>query len=140
MARMGIAIPEGTPFQCRIPVRITDINYGGHLGNDSYLSILHDVRVRWLNALGYSELDIEGVGMVMNEALLQYKSEVFYPDTLLCSLFVDNVTRVGFDLVYVLESEQRGKRALIAKTGQVFYDYHKKKVARTPALFRERFA
>ena len=63
MPRIKIALPDKYIFQTEIPVRITDINYRGHLGNDSLLSIFHEARIRLLKHLGYSESDIDGVGM-----------------------------------------------------------------------------
>ncbi len=138
--RLEIPVPETEPFITRIPVRIGDMNYGGHLGNDRYLSVIHEARVQWLNHFGYTELDIEGVGLVMNEAALQYKAEVFYPDTLICHIYCDEIGRAGFRLAYTLISEASGTIAVLAQTGQVFYDYKNKKIARTPALFRRRVA
>jgi len=46
MARIKIEIPDKFIYKTEIPIRITDINYGGHLGNDSLLSIIHEARVR----------------------------------------------------------------------------------------------
>ena len=64
MARIKINIPPGFITTLSIPVRITDLNYGNHLGNDSLVSILHEARVQWLKLNGYTELDIEGTGQL----------------------------------------------------------------------------
>ncbi len=56
MSRIKIEMPEKFIYKTEIPVRITDINYGGHLGNDSLLSIIHEARVRFLKHLEYSEV------------------------------------------------------------------------------------
>ena len=60
MPRIKIELPEIFIFKTEISIRITDINYGGHLGNDSLLSIIHEARVRFLKHLDYSESDVEG--------------------------------------------------------------------------------
>jgi hypothetical protein len=39
MARVKIDLPDKFIFKTEIPIRINDINYGGHLGNDAVLSI-----------------------------------------------------------------------------------------------------
>ncbi len=83
MARIKIELPEKFLFRTEIPVRITDINYGGHLGNDSLLSIIHEARLRFLNHLGYSESNVEEVGIIMIDSAIQYKSEGFYGDELI---------------------------------------------------------
>ena len=48
MARIKLTLPENFNFSTNIEVRITDINYGGHLGNDSVLEIIHEARIRML--------------------------------------------------------------------------------------------
>ena len=53
MPRIKLELPEKLVFSTEIPVRITDINYGGHLGNDSILSIVQEARVRFLNEYKY---------------------------------------------------------------------------------------
>jgi len=35
MARIKILLPEHFSFSCSIPIRITDLNYGNHVGNDT---------------------------------------------------------------------------------------------------------
>ncbi len=44
-------------FSATLEVRISDINYGNHLGHDSLVSLLHEARVRFLRHLGYTELN-----------------------------------------------------------------------------------
>ena len=77
MPRIKIELPEKFIYKTEIPIRITDINYGGHLGNDSLLSLIHEARVRLLHHLGYSESNVEGAGIMMIDAGIQYKSEGF---------------------------------------------------------------
>ena len=48
MARIKLDLPERFPFSTELRVRITDVNYGGHMGNDSLLGLLHEARVRFL--------------------------------------------------------------------------------------------
>jgi acyl-CoA thioester hydrolase len=45
MPRVKIELPESWTFRTDIPIRITDINYGNHMGNDSFLGILHEARM-----------------------------------------------------------------------------------------------
>jgi len=140
MARLKIEHPQKVDYSCLLDVRITDMNYGGHVGNDRFLSYLHEARVNWLSSLGYSELDIEGVGLVMNEAMLQYKNQLFFPDRIRCDVTVTGISRMGFELVYHIWSESQQKTILLGQTGQVFYDYRQKKLASTPQAFRKRYA
>ena len=59
MARIKIDLPEKIISVVNIPLRITDINYGNHLGNDALVGIIHEARVLWLHQMGYTEFDIE---------------------------------------------------------------------------------
>ncbi len=75
MARIKIDMPERYTFSTEIPIRISDINYGGHLSNDAVLSMIHEARIRFLNHYHYSELDVEGLGIIMTDSAVIYKSD-----------------------------------------------------------------
>jgi len=138
MPRIKIAIPERFIYKTEIPIRITDINYGGHLGNDSLLSIIHEARVRFLNHLGYSESNVEGNGIIMIDAGIQYKSEGFYGDELLIEIAVNDFTGIGCDIVYRLTNKNSGKEIALAKTGIVFFNYENKKIVQVPIKFKSK--
>ncbi|MCG6914478.1 thioesterase family protein [bacterium BMS3Abin03] len=137
MARVKIDIPEKFQFRTEIPIRISDINYGGHLGNDSVLSICQEARIQLLNQFGFSELDIDGSGIIMVDATVQYKSEGFYGDVLLVEVTITDVTKIGCDFVYRISNKKNQNEVAIVKTGIVFFDYEKKKVVSVPSRFAE---
>jgi acyl-CoA thioesterase FadM len=134
MARIKIQLPDHFNFSCSIPIRITDMNYGGHAGNDTILSIVHEARMQFLQSLGYTEMQFEGVGMIMADAAIEFKSELFYGDIVIASVAAGEVSKIGFELVYRLEKETNGKKILvaIAKTGMICYNYEKKKIVSVP--------
>jgi acyl-CoA thioesterase FadM len=134
MPRIKITLPEHFSFTTEIPVRITDLNYGGHVGNDSILSLLHELRVRFLRHHGYRELDMAGVGLIMADVTIEFKAELFYGDTLRGSIAATEFSRVGFDLYYKLEKPVDDKWIPVsfARTGMVCYDYAQKKIAPVP--------
>lgn len=136
MARIQVNFPEKHIYSTAVQVRITDINYGGHLGNDSLLSILHEARIRFLNHLGYSEINIENSGIIMADVAIQYKTEAFYGEKLQIDIAVGDFTRVSFDIYYRVSNSER--EIATAKTGIVFYNYAKKKVASVPENFRKK--
>lgn len=137
MARVKITIPEKWLFDCTIPVRIADINYGQHLGNDALVSMLHEARVQWLQALNYSELNIEGTGLIMADLAVMYKNESFYGDLLLFKLYMGETSAVSFELVYEVMNLQQ-KQIAIAKTGMVCFNYTLKKVSALPIPFLQK--
>ena len=138
MARIRIEIPDEFIFKTEIPIRITDINYGGHLGNDSLLSIIHEARVRFLKHLGYSESDVEGNGIIMIDAAVQYKSEGFHGDELIVEVAVNDFTGIGCDFIYRVTNNKTSKEIALVKTGIVFFNYENKKVVSIPEKFKLR--
>ena len=120
-------------------MKIADVNAGGHLGNDSLLSLIHEARVRFLKKLGYSEMDVEGFGILMVDSVIVYKSEVFHGEVLRLEVTVDDITRCGCDFLYKITRKETGKKAAEAKTGIVFFDYTKKKVVEVPEKFKSIF-
>jgi acyl-CoA thioesterase FadM len=72
MERIKLNLPENFNFSTIIPIRISDVNYGGHVGNDSFLSLLHEARLRFLHQFGYSEMSVEGVGLIMSDVGIEY--------------------------------------------------------------------
>lgn len=140
MARTTIDLPSTFSFTTSIPVRITDLNYGGHVGNDSILTLMHEGRIQFLAHHGFSEQDFAGTGMIMGDVSIVFKGELFYGDMLQISINVSDLARVSFDLVYKLEKEAGGKIVPVAfaKTGMVCFDYERKKVVSIPEEARNK--
>lgn len=135
MARLSIHLPEVFPFATDIQVRIGDINYGNHLGNDALLSLVHEARVRFLQSLGFSELDIDGSGLMLTDAAIVYKSQAFYGDLLTIFMAVGDFNKYGCDFFYKVVQKISGKEIAHAKTGAVFFDYTRQKMVAVPAAF-----
>jgi YbgC/YbaW family acyl-CoA thioester hydrolase len=140
MARIKLHLPENFSFSTEIPVRITDINYGGHVGNDAVLSLLHEARMQYLKHVGYTEMNFAGVGLLMTDAAIEFKGEAFYGDVLKAFVAVTEFSRVGFELYYKLVKKDDDGDAVVvlAKTGMVCFDYQKRKVASVPQAAIER--
>lgn len=134
MARIKLDIPESFIANFTIPIRIADINYGNHVGNDAFVSIIHEARMQWLQLHGYTELKIETIGLIMSDLAFEFKAESFYGDMIEVKMAIKDITRVSFDLYYQLSTKRNDTLVLlaIAKTGMVCYDYSAKKVASIP--------
>lgn len=134
MARIKIELPEQFHFSCEIPVRITDINYGGHAGNDAILSIIHEARMKFFNHFGYSEMQLGGAGIILSDVGIEFKSELFYGDVLVVYVTATEFGKVNFDVFYKLEKKSHAGNILVAlaKTGIVCYNYEKKKIVPIP--------
>ena len=135
MPRVKIDLPEKFfDIAIRIPVRITDINYGDHVGNDSVVSIIHEARMQFLQHHGFTELNIEGIGLIMSDLVAEFKNESFYKDVIEVKLGTGDISKVSFELIYTLSTTRDVTQIIIAnaKTTMVCYDYEVKKVASIP--------
>src|SRR5574337_596369 len=136
MARIKIELPEHFSFSTKIPIRITDLNYGGHVGNDTILSLIHEARVQFLKSFGYEELNIEGVSLIMSDAGIEFKAELFYGDMVTAFVTATNFSRVGFDLFYKLIRNET--IVATAKTAMICYNYDTRKVVSVPPGVKEK--
>ena len=124
MARVRITLPKTFLFSTTIPIRVTDLNYGGHLGNDAVLGIVHEARMRFLNHLGYqNEMSIEGLGLIMADAAIRFMGEGFYGMELTCSIAAEEISERSFDLIYSIQNKKDQQMIASVKTGMVCYDY-----------------
>ena len=131
MGRVKIKYPtDKSLFIALIPVRIGDINYGGHVGNDAVLSIIHEARMQFLAKSGYDELHAGGNSLIMADVMIAYKGEAFYGDILSVTLFADEITDRSFDILYRITTQRNGdtKEIAHAKTGMVCFDYDHRKI------------
>jgi len=132
MPRVKVSLPESFGFAVEIPVRITDLNYGAHLGNDALLSILHEARVQFLASLGTAEFDpASQLGFIMVDVAIEYKAEAFHGDVLHLALAANDPNKYGFDIVYHVKN-QAGKEIARAKTGMLCFDYNTRKLRALP--------
>jgi acyl-CoA thioester hydrolase len=139
MNRVMLELPEQLQFSTDIAVRISDINYGGHLGHDAIISLMHEARVRFLRHHDFSESAIDGVGLIMTDLIVQYKAEVFYGDILTIEVDVQAFNKYGCDFVYRVVNRERGTEVARAKTGIVFFDYAKRRIVGIPQSFQTAF-
>ncbi|MCK6373300.1 MAG: thioesterase family protein [Zoogloea sp.] len=124
MARIKIELPARFAFSTEVPIHIGLINYGHHLDNAALLSLVSEARVRFFKSLGYTELDVDGVGIVVADAAVQYKSEAFHGEVLVFEMTPDDFNKYGCDLVW-----RATDKAII------FFDYQQRKAAPVPAGF-----
>lgn len=135
MGRIKLEMPSVFPFRTELTVRITDINYGGHLGNADVLSLMHEARVRFLKSFGYSELDVEGCGTIMLDSAVVYKSQAFAGDVLQIEVAADGFDRLGCDIFYRMTRKADGAEIALAKTGVAVFDYANQKRVSPPEAF-----
>jgi acyl-CoA thioester hydrolase len=140
MARIEIQLPENFAFATELPLYIGHINYGGHLDNALLLALVSEARVRFFKSLGYGELDVEGAGIVVADAAVQYRSEAFHGETMVVGMAARDFNKYGCDLVWRMRDQASGREVARGKTGIVFFDYAVRRVTTVPEKFRQRLA
>jgi YbgC/YbaW family acyl-CoA thioester hydrolase len=126
----------GFPFEIPYTVRVADINYGGHVANSAVLNFFQDARISFLRELGdFSETDIgDGAGIILPEAHVRYRAEMFLHDRLQIGVRVKEVRRSAFELEYRIERD--GEVTAEGTTALVAFDYGGRKTRRLPEEFR----
>lgn len=140
MARIELNLPETFAFSTDVRVRISDINYGNHLGNDALLSLVHEARLQFLQSRGFSEVDIDGCGLILTDAVIVYKSQGFYGDLLTIFAAMGDFNKYGCDFFFKVVQKNGGKEVARAKTGIVFFDYNRQKMVPVPVAFFKAYA
>jgi len=128
------------PFLFSYSVRVADINYGGHVANSAVLNIFQDARIAFFANLGpFCELDLgEGCGIIVPEAHVYFRSEMFLQDRLQVGVRCTGLKRSSFTLGYRIERD--GLLTAEGQTPIVCYDYQSRKPRRIPELFRRSLA
>ncbi len=120
------------PFSTEIKVRITDLNYGGHLGNDSLLSMVHEARVAFLSSFGFSEKDCGGVSLIIADTAVVYQSEAFAGDVLRFEIAAGEQTRCGFRLFFRITRPKDNTPIALVENGMVCFDYQTRSTISLP--------
>ena len=139
MARILIDLPERFAFSTDIQIYINHINYGNHLDNSALLALVSEARVRFFKSMGYSELDVEGLGIIVADAAIQYKSEAFHGEVLVFQMTANDFNKYGCDLIWQITDQASGREVARGKHGIMFFDYSVRKPALVPTAFVARF-
>ena len=84
------------------------------------------------------ELDVEGVGIIVSDAAVQYKSEASHGEVLVFAIAFSDFNKYGCDIVWRAADKASGREVARGKTGIVFFDYSRKRMAPVPPPFRNR--
>lgn len=137
MARAIIHLPDKFIFSTKIQVRIGDINYGQHLGNDALLAIVHESRLQFLQHNGFSEKNVDRCGIIMVDAVIIYKSQAYYGDILKIEIAANDLGKRTCDLIYKITNITSGREVARVKTCIAFFDYHKGMTVAVPEKFKK---
>lgn len=132
MPRVQLKTLKQYDYLTALDVRVSDVNYGGHVGNDQMIALLHQARLNYLKFMNWSELDCAGVSLIMSDLAIQYKAESYLGDTLNIEMAMGEPQKLGFRIFYRITHADNQKLIALAETGMVCFDYQTKKPQRVP--------
>ena len=132
MPRIVLKPLNNYAFSTELTVRVTDMNYGAHLGNDRMLTLIHEARVAFLASHGFSEMDCGGVSLTMSDAAVNYLGQAFAGDVLRFDVSAGQPSRCGFRLFYKVTRPEDNHAIAVVETGMVCLDYKSRKLQKLP--------
>ncbi|HAR96856.1 MAG TPA: hypothetical protein DCR97_12985 [Deltaproteobacteria bacterium] len=132
MPRTKIEEQPTYEFSCTVTLQPRDINYGGHLGNDSVVSLIGTARASMLHALGLSEGNLgDGqTGYIMGDLSVNFKAEGFLFDELRVDTHVGEMSRTGFRIFHRIRKDET--LIALAETGMVAFNYVTRRIVPVP--------
>lgn len=120
-------------FTIPLKVRVSDLNYGAHVGYQNYFSYFQEARIAYLDQFTFSELDIGGCGMIVAEATCKYKQALYLNDDITVACAISDLKSKMFVMDYQIWID----KALCAEglTKNLGYDYNTQSVCRLPDRF-----
>ena len=137
MPRVKLQLQRSYEFHYEVTLQVRDINYGGHLGNDALVGLLHEARINLLHNLGLSEMNLgDGqTGIIMADLVVNFLEEGFMLDRLDIDSHIGEMTQRSFRVFHRIT---KGDKILaLAETGLVSFNYAERKIARIPKSFRQ---
>lgn len=113
-------------FNEQFKISIRDIDYGVHLSHIAILGYLWETRVRYLESIGCSENNVDGLGSVLVVVNLtcDYKQESFYGDII--NVQIESYKESELKLLFKYVVSKDNKIIATAKITTVFIDKNHK--------------
>lgn len=140
MKELRLAVGDGDLFiyDTVLPVTVSHLNYGNHLGHDALLSLLQEARMQLLAQEGMSEIALsDQVGYLVNQVCVDYRAQAHYGDALNVQIYAERFSKRSrvFSLRYRVTRQSDGAVIADAATRHAFFDYATKKITRAPKDF-----
>lgn len=118
-----------------IKPRMSDINYGGHVGHTELINLLHEIRARFLHRYSLKETNIDGHLLVMRHLAFTYKNQIFWDNTLEIKMQM-KVDGVKIIFNYTVFNTTLSNESVTGETTMVLLNKEKGKPSRPEILIR----
>jgi acyl-CoA thioesterase FadM len=132
MPRVKLAEKQRYEYCYPITLQPRDINFGGHLGVDSLISIIHAARAYIFKSAGMSETDLgdSRTGIIMTDVEINLRAEGFMFDNLEVFTHIGELTKNGFRFFHKIA--RNDSIVALAEMGFLTFDYAARKVSPVP--------
>jgi acyl-CoA thioesterase FadM len=132
-----LLVQKSYDYEYATTIKVRDINYGGHLGNDALVGLLHEARIALLNQHKMSEMDVGNGnhGIIMTELIVNYKKEGSLNDRITILSNVGDLQQYTFRIFHKVMREK--DMLALAETEFATYNYSDKKVVQVPESIKQ---
>ncbi|MCG8571945.1 MAG: thioesterase family protein [Spirochaetes bacterium] len=122
-------------FNYKTTIKVRDINYGGHLSNDSLVGLLHEARIDLLKQMGFGELNLgdQKTGIIMTDLVVNFRNQGYMHDEITIQSQIDEISSVGFRVFHQILKEET--LIGLAEIGIVCFNYQDNQIADVPEVF-----
>ena len=138
MPRIRLEEQSCYEFTHEMEVRASDVNMGGHLGHTELINYIHEARALMFDSFDAHERDLGdgSTGIVIGDLAVNYRSEVFWGDTLTISSAIGEVSEKSFRIFHRITCRQI--LVALAETGIIAFSFAERKAIPLPAAFIEK--
>lgn len=141
MERVKLDFPaEAIIHRHPLTVRVTDMNYGRHLGHDALVSLLHEARIQAFAALDLQEWDMYGHPSVVADLAVQYQSEARWPDALIIETAVPEPQGKALTIYQRIHKSDSQQLVATARVNQLLIDLATGRPAEVPEQVKQALA
>lgn len=136
MPRIKLVEQPHYEFQYDLTVQVGHLNYAGHLGHDSIVSIAHEARIHMFRSLGVMETDLGdgGTGIIIGDLAVTYAAEGHLFDRLRVETHIGELGRSSFRVFQRLT--RNGALVALVETGTIAFDYKARRIVPIPDAFK----
>lgn len=134
----------------RVPLRVADLNWSGHMDNVSILRLVDEVRTHFLGHVhderGYTGGLVEvcgpGVGFMVGQQVIEYARELWYhaSEPAHIEMWISHIGTASFVLACEIRQNADAPVAVRSEAGMVLLDWESRRPWRVTEPVREAFS
>ena len=133
-----MALPDQFEFTTQMQIRVGDLGYHGLLADEGLVRLLEEARVRYLQKVGYLEMDVDGTQLVCLASELRHQLRPGYGEVVRIEVSAGDFCEDSFVFLQRISLLDDGREVVRARLLYGAYDAASMKRAPVPESFRRR--